>query len=183
LNLPFELFLLSVVFFGFMAVVNAVHAYRKKEKAYYLGAMISVLMFLTAVFIILDQVIIVLLLIVATAIFSVAALPKTMKAARQEMVKQLQEVDVSAPLEVRDFFTNKGWFKLVSKWGLWKTMSLFYILSVAIIGGIFLILTTFYDFITIEYVVCYTATVSILVTFIFHQQLKKALKERMKEAR
>jgi len=42
--------------------------------------------------------------------------------------------------------------------------------------GILFILSTLYRFITIEYVVGYTASVSILVTLMFYQQLKKALK-------
>lgn len=54
-------------------------------------------------------------------------------------------------------------------------MCFFYLIPVLIIGGIFFILSTFYSFITIGYAVGYTATVSILVTFIFYQQLKKAL--------
>ena len=36
MKLPYELFLFGVAFFGFMAVVKAVQAHRKKEKAYYL---------------------------------------------------------------------------------------------------------------------------------------------------
>jgi len=180
MNLPYELFLFGVAFFGFLAVANAVQAHRQKEKTYYLGAMVSFLMFLIAIFILLNQVIFVLILMVATAILGVAALPKTMKATRRILVKQLQEVDLSAPLRVRDFFTNVGWFKLASKWGLWKSMCLFCPLSVVIVGGIFFTLSTFYSFITIGYVVGYTATVPILVTFIFYRQFKKVWRRKEK---
>ena len=177
MNPPYGLILFGVAFFGFMAVVNAVLAHRKKEKAYYLGAMVGFLMFLTAIFIILNQVIFVLVLMVATAILGVAVLPKTMKAARRELVKQLQEADLSAPLRVRDFFTNIGWFKLASKWGLLKTLCLFYLLSVMIMGGIFFTLSTFYSFITIGYVVSYTVIFPILTTFMFYRQFKKAMEK------
>ena len=180
MNLPYELFLFAVAFFGFLTVVSAMRAHRKKEKAYYLGAMLGVLMVLTAIFIILNQVIFVLVLMVAAAILGVAAYPKAMKAARREMVNQLQEADLSAPIRVRDFFTNIGWFKLASKWVVWKTMRLFYLLSVLIIGGISFILSRFYSLITIGYVVSYTATVSILVTFMFYSQFKKVWRRKEK---
>lgn len=178
MNFPLELFLFIVAFFGFLTVVSAIRAHRKKEKAYYLSTMLGVLMILIAIFIILNQVIFVLVLMVAAAILGVVAYPKAMKAAEREMVKQLQEADLSAPLRVRDFFTNKGWFKLESKWGLWKTMCLFYLLSVVIIGGILFTLSTFSSFIAIEYVVVYTATGPILATYMFYQALKKALEKK-----
>jgi len=80
-------------------------------------------------------------------------------------------------LKARDFLTNKGWLKLASKYGLWKTMFLIYLLSVVIIGGILFTLSTFSVFITIEYVVVYTATGPILATYIFYQALKKVLEK------
>ena len=177
MNLPYGLFLYGVAFFGLMTIVNAVQAHRKKEKAYYLAAMISFMVLLAFVFAFLNQLILAFILIIATGILSIAGLPRLLKIQDRELTKQLQKVDLSAPLRVRDFFTNIGWFKLSSKWGLWKTMCLFYLLSMVIIGGIFSIVSTFYSFITIGYAVGYTATVSILVTFIFYQQLKKALKK------
>jgi len=180
MSLPFELFLYGVAFFGFMAVVNAVQAYRKKEKAYYLAAMLGFVVVLAFVFAFFNQLILALILVIAAGILSIAALPKTMKAARRELAKQLQTADLSAPLRVRDFFTNVGWLKLASKWGLWKTMCFFYLLSVVIIGGIFFILSIFYNFITIGYIVSYAAAVSIFVTFLFYQQIKKVLEKRMK---
>ena len=177
MNHPYGIFLFAVAFFGFLTVVSAVRAHRKKERVYYLSTMLGVLMVLIAVFIILNQVIFVLILMVAAAILGVAAYPKAMKAARREMVKQLQEVDLSAPLRVRDFFTNVGWFKLESKWGLWKTMCLFYLLSVVIIGGILFTLSTFSSFITMGYAVSCTATAPIPTTYMFYRQFKKALEK------
>jgi len=175
MNHPYGIFLFAVAFFGFLTVVSAVRAHRKKERVYYLSTILGVLMVLIAVFIILNQVIFVLILMVAAAILGVAAYPKAMKAARREMVKQLQEVDLSAPLRVRDFFTNVGWFKLESKWGLWKTMCLFYLLSVVIIGGILFTLSTFSSLLAIEYVVGYTIAGPILATFMFYRVFKRAL--------
>jgi len=177
MNLPLELFLFGVAFFGFMAVVNAVLAYRKKEKAYYLSSMVGFLVLLIFVFAFLNQLILVLILVVATGVLSIAVLPKTLKASERELAKQRQKADLSAPLRVRDFFTNIGWFKLSSKWGLWKTMFLFYLLSVVIIGGILFTLSTFSGFITIGYTVGCTTTAPILATYMFYRQFKKALEK------
>jgi len=175
MSFPYELFLFGVAFFGFMAVVGVMQARRKKEKTYYLSATASFLMILIFVLAFLNQLILVLILLVATGILSIAGLPKLLKASEREMVKQRQKTDLSAPLRVRDFFTNVGWFKLASKYGLWKTMFLIYLLSVVIIGGILFTLNTFSSFITIGYAVSCTAIAPILATYMFYKPLKKAL--------
>ena len=174
MNLPYELSLFGIAFFGFMAVVNIVQAHRKREKTYYLSGMISFVVLLAFVFAFLNQPILFLILMIGTGIFSIAGLPKLLKIQKRELVKQLQKADLSAPLRVREFFTSIAWFKLASKWGLGKTMFLFYLSSVVINGGIFLILMTFYSFITIGFVVIYATIFPIIFTFICYQQLKKA---------
>ncbi|MDH5780357.1 MAG: hypothetical protein OEZ29_07145 [Candidatus Bathyarchaeota archaeon] len=178
MNLPPGIFLFGVAFFGFMAVVNALQAYRKRERAYYLAAMVGFLVLLAFVFAFLNQLIVALALVVATGIMSIAGLPKLLKVQERELTNQLREVDLSAPLKRREFLTNKGWLKLTSKWGLWKTMCLFYLISAGIIGGIFSILSTFYSFIAIGYVASYTVIFPILTTLMFYRQFKKALENR-----
>ncbi len=158
-----------------MAVVNALQAYQKRERAYYLAAMVGFLVLLAFVFAFLNQPIVALVLVVSTGIVSIAGLPKLLKTQERELTNQLREVDLSAPLKRREFLTSKGWLKLTSKWGLWKTMCLFYLLSAGIIGGIFLSLSTFYSFITIGYIVSYTVIFPILTTLMFYRQFKKAL--------
>nr|NIO37440.1 hypothetical protein [Candidatus Bathyarchaeota archaeon] len=74
---------------------------------------------------------------IAAGILSIAGLPRLLKIQERELIRKLQKVDLSEPLRATDFFTNTGWFKLASTWGLWKTTCLFYLLSVLIIGGIF----------------------------------------------
>ena len=180
MNPLYGLMLFGVAFFGFMAVVNAVQAHRKKEKTYYLGSMIGFVVLLAFVFAFLNQLILAFILMIATGIFSIAVLLKLLKIQGRELAEQLQEADLSEPLRVRDFFTNIGWFKLASKWGLWKTMCLFYLLSVVIIGGILFTLSTFYSFITIGYVVGYMTTCPILVTFMFYSQFKKVWRRKEK---
>ena len=114
---PYGLILFGVAFFGFMAVVNAVQAYRKKERAYYLAAVVGFIVFLAFVLAFLSQLIFVLILVIAAGILSIAGLPKLLKIQERELIRQLQKADLSAPLKVRDFFTNIGWFKMAYKWG------------------------------------------------------------------
>jgi len=169
MNPLYGLILFGVAFFGFMTTVGIVQARRKKEKAYYLAAVIGLMALLMFVFIFLNQLILAFILMIATGIFSIAGLPKMLKVQERELAKQLQKANLSAPLRVKDFFTTRWWLKLASTLGLLKTMGLYYLLSVVIIGGILFILSTFYSFITIGYVAGYTATFSILVTFMFYR--------------
>lgn len=175
MNLPYELFLFGVSFFGFLAVVSVVQARRKKEKTYYLGAVVGFVVLLAFVFAFFNQLILAFILIVATGILSVAGLPKMLTVQKRELAKQLQGADLSAPSRVRDFFTTQWWLKLASKRGLLKTACLYYLLSMVIMGGIFFTLSTFFSFVTIRYVVSYTVIFSIFSTFIFYWQFKKVL--------
>lgn len=118
-----------------MVAVSAVQARRTKEKTYYLGAVVGLVMLLAFVFAFFNQLILALIVIVATGILSIVGLPKMLKVQMRELAKQLQEADLSSPLRVRDFFTTKWWLKLASKWGLLKTTCLYYVLSMVVMGG------------------------------------------------
>jgi len=177
MSYPYELFLFGVAFFGLMALINAVQAYRKKEKTQYLGSVVALLVLLIFVFAFLNQLILALILVVVTGVFSAVILPNLLKVQKRELVKQAQKTDLSASLKGRDFLTNKAWLKLASKYGLWTTMLLFYLLSVVIIGGTLLTIGAFSSLITIEYIVGYTLAVPVVITLMFYQQLKKALEE------
>ncbi len=176
MNFPYELLLFGVTFFGVMAIISAVQAHRKKEKMYYLSAIVGSAVLLAFIFAFLNQPFIALFLVIATGILSIAGLPKMLKVQERELTKRLQKTDFSAPLKKRYILSDIWWLKLASKWGLRKTMCLFYLVSMSIMGGILFILSTLYSFLTIEYVVVYTPTTSILFTFVFYQQFKKALK-------
>jgi len=175
MGLPYELFFFGVFFFGSMVIVNLFLAYRRKEKTYYLAATVGFLVLFAFVLAFLDLLILTLIVVVVTGILSTVWLPKMLGTQQRELIKQRQNVDLSAPLKLRDFLTNKGWLKLASVWGLWKTMFLFYLLSVIVVGGMLLTLSIFVSFVSMEYVVGYTATVPIIIVVLFHQQLKKAL--------
>jgi len=173
-NFPYELFLFGVSFFGFMTAVGAVQACRKKEKAYYLSAMVSFAVLLAFVFAFLNQFILFLILMIAVGVFSITQLPRMLKVRERELTKRLQEADFKAPLRKRYFLSDMWWLKIVSKWCFRKTMCLFCLVSMSLIAGMLFILSTLYSFITIEYVVVYAAVFSVLFTFMFYKQFKKA---------
>ena len=173
MNPLYGLMLFGVAFFGFMVVVGVVKARRKKEKAYYISAMVSFLMLLSSIFVILNQFILVLALFVAMGILSVAGLPKINKAMRREL-KELQETDLSAPLRGRDLLTWKGWFKLTSRWGIRKTMCLYSLLNVGSVGAIFFTLSIF-GVISISMVWAAVLT-GIGSLIFFYRQIGKTLK-------
>ena len=175
MNPFYGLILFGVAFFGFMVVVGVVKARRKKEKAYYISAMVSFLMLLSSIFVILNQFILVLVLFVAIGILSVAGLPKIIKAMRQEPLKELQETDLSAPLRIRELLTWKGWFKLTSSWGLRKTLCLYSVFMMGVGGAIFFTLSIL-GIINIVWAAVFTILVGIGSPIFFYRQIGKALK-------
>ena len=174
MNPLYGLMLFGVAFFGFMVVVGVVKARRKKEKVYYISAMVSFLMLLSSIFVILNQFILVLVLFVATFILSIAGLPKIIKVVRQEPLKELQETDLSAPLRIRELLTWKGWFKLTSSWGIRKTLCLYSLLNMGGIGAM-LFTFSFLGMISIAWATGFTIFVGIGSAIFFHHQIEKAL--------
>ena len=163
--------LFGVAFFGFMVIVGIVKARRRKEKAYYISAMVSFLMLISSIFVILNQFILVGVLLVTAGILSIAGLPKTIEVFRREMLKDLQETDLSAPLRGRDLLTWKGWFKLVSRWGISKTVYLYSLVA----GAIFFTLTIF-GMISIASATGYT-----IFAIFFYCLIGKALEKKKDE--
>jgi len=166
--------LFGVAFFGFMVIVGVVKARRKKEKAYYISAVVSFLMLLSSIFVILSQFILVLVLFIAIGILSVAGLPKIIDVLRREPLMELQETDLSSPLRVRDLLTWKGWFKLASRWGVGKTTCLNSLLNVGGVGAVFFTLSVL-GMISIAWAIGFTIIVGILSAIYFYHQVGKAI--------
>ena len=175
MNPLYGLMLFGVAFFGFMVVVGVVKARRKKEKAYYISAIVAFLMLLSSIFVILNQFTLVLVLFVATAILSVAVLPKTIELMRREPLRELQETDFSAPLRIRELLTWKGWFKLTSSWGIRKTLCLYSLLNMGGVGAIFFTLSIL-GMISMVWTAVATILVGIGSPIFFYRQIGKALK-------
>jgi len=157
-----------------MVVVGVVQARRKKEKAYYISAMVAFLMFLQSIFVILNQFILVLVLFVAIGILSVAGLPKIIGVMRREPLKELQETDLSAPLRVRDLLTWKGWFKLASRWGIRKTLCFYSLLNMGGVGAM-LFTFSFLGMINMVWAAVFTILVGIGSPIFFYRQVGKTL--------
>ena len=68
--------------------------------------------------------------------------------------------------------------KFAYRHGIWKTVSIYFLLAIAVIGGMLYILSTIYQpyGTTIWFVVSITITTSTVATLTFYQHLKKALK-------
>ena len=135
-------------------------ARREKEKTYYLIATAGFLMALACVFTFLQQFILVILLFAIIGLITAVGWSKRWRLAEQEIGKILDETDFSSPLRRRDFLTMKAWVKMASRWGVWKTVLLTWVLNVPICGGLFFI-QSLLDIISMTEVVIFTIIASI----------------------
>lgn len=154
-------------------IVCAVRAHREKDKTYYLGTIASFLMLLVCVFLILNQRLLAITLFASAGIFAIATLPISLKFLERKSV-ELAQVDLSAPLRGRELLTNKGIIKLAYRWGVWKTVFLYWLLGVAILGGILHTLSLWVKSLSTAYIVSYTFTCSIFSTIMIYRQITKA---------
>lgn len=174
MNPLYGLMLFGVAFFGFMVVVGVVKARRRKERAYYISAIVSFLMLLTSIFVILNQFVLVLFLFVAIGILSIAGLPKTIKLMRREPLRELHETDFSVPLRAKELLTRKGGFKLTSSWGIRKTLCLYSLSNMGGVGAMFFTLSIF-GMIRMVWASVFTILVGIGSAIFFYRQVGKAL--------
>jgi hypothetical protein len=179
MTLRYEFLLFAIVFFGFMAVVGAVQAHRKKEKAYYIGSLVGFSFVFVFVLILLYQFILALVLMAAIGVLSVVALPTAMRVQRRKIAKQIKRIDLSGlsdPLRIRDFFTWKGWLKLAIRWGVWKTAGIYCLFPMIVIVAALYILIM-YVIVRIEFVVVNTIFLTIFNLVLWHNLLSTVLKE------
>lgn len=131
------------IFISFMFIMTVVHfrrALREKEKVYYLDASGALLAGLSIIFLWLNQLTPFILLLTAAVLLGLPGQTKRLRLAEREYVKILDEVDSSTPLRVRDIFTSNFWLVMSSRWGVWETVLLHCLLTLAIIGGVHYIL-------------------------------------------
>jgi hypothetical protein len=176
MNPLYWLLFFGVAFFGFMVVVGVVQARRKKEKAYYIGTVVSFFMLLWFISIIVNQLVFALAFFVAWVTLAIVGLPKMMKTMKREPLKELQETDFSAQLRVRDLLTWKGWFMLKSRWGIRKTMCLYSLLNMGGIGAIVFTLSIL-GLISMVLTAVVTILVGIFSPIFFYYQIGKALEQ------
>ena len=172
----YEQLLFGVVFCSFAMIVCAVRVHREKDKTYYIGAIASFLMLLVCVFLILNQRLLAIILFASAGIFAIVTLPKSLKLLERIERKsvELAQVNLSAPLRGRELLTNKGILKLAYRWGVWKTVFLYWLLGVVSLGGILYTLSIWVKSFSTTYVVSYTFTFSIFFTIMIYRQITKA---------
>ncbi|MDH5687752.1 MAG: hypothetical protein OEZ48_07820 [Candidatus Bathyarchaeota archaeon] len=75
----------------------------------------------------------------------------------------------------RSIDSNPRWLKFAYRYGVWKTVSIYFLLAVAVIWGMLYILSIIYRPGPTWLVVSITITTSTVTTLMFYQHLKKAL--------
>jgi hypothetical protein len=157
-------------------IVCAVRAHREKDRTYYIGAIISFLMLLVCVFLILNQRLLAIFLFASAGIFAIITLPKSLKLYQRIERKsvELAQVNLSAPLRGRELLTNKGIIKLAYRWGVWKTVFLYWLLGVAVLGGILYTLSLWVESLTTAIVVSNTFIFSIFFFIMIYRLITKA---------
>lgn len=110
------------------------------------------------------------------------------KKVAKELAKQLEEVDFSVPLRVRDFLAWKGWLKLAYRWGVWKTVGIYSLIVMTILAGISYVILSVCSIMNlsvysiIKWYVGYTISATIVILTLFYRQISKALKDIKKNA-
>jgi len=167
--IPFEIFLLGVVFFASMGIINSVKASQKKEREYYFSSLVCFLFVVVCVLLVLEQILLSLVLMSFVFVMSVWRLPRILRIFDRELRKN----NLSSPLKIKDFWSNVGWVKLANIWGVRKTVCTYFLFSSTFIGGLSYALYVIYGIMSMVYVITFPITYSILSTLMFHQQLKR----------
>jgi len=174
---PYELLLFGVGFCSLAMIVCAVRAHREKDKTFYIGAIASFLMLLVCAFLILNQRLLAIILFAFAGVFAIVTLPMSLKLWERKSV-EFAQVDLSAPLRGRELLTNKGILKLAYRWGVWKTIFLYWLLWWAILDGVLYTLSIWVKSLSTTYIVSYAFTSSTVSTIMIYRQITKALRAR-----
>ena len=134
MNVPYYPIAFGAVLFGVLIALCVIRAHHSKERAYYIGGLVSGLMLLALISAFLLQFILFIVFVAAAFIVSVVGFPKIGEAILREAVTQRQETNVSEPLKARELLTWKGWFKLSSQFGVRKTMYVYILFNMGITG-------------------------------------------------
>jgi hypothetical protein len=173
---PYWLFFLGITLFIVSAFYGIVKARRRNEPVYYWVSGICVLQIIAFAAILLNQFLVFFATMGLSVIVCIGLLPRIMELNREEIVKQKQETNSSAPLRMRDFLTWKGWIKFRAIHGLRKMLTVYILFNTGIVAALVLasiIFSLMPPRIVAVYAISYTAFSSI----ISYHQLRKALKE------
>jgi len=171
MDAPYYLFALGIVLCGVTIPFIVIRAHRSKEKAYYMGVLVSGLMLLAFISVFLLQFALFLVFVAVAFIISLVSFPIIREAAQREAAKQQRETNVTEPLKARELLWWKGWYKLALRWGVPKTMGLYVLLNFGIIVPVLLVLSIMGFSIISGYLAAIIVEVILIVQF--YQQIKK----------
>jgi len=177
---PYWAILLLVGICGLAGIALIVKAQRRKEKTYYWVSGIAFLVIIVVVVALLEQFLLSLVIIMVTCLLSIGLLPRVMDLYGQEIVKQIHETDVSAPLRMRDFLTWKGWIKIKTIYGFRKMLTIYSILNIGVVGALLLTLIAL-GLMTPLTAIFYAIFTAIFSFIIAYRQIYKAFKESTNE--
>ena len=169
------IFLLGIVMCSLLGFFGIVKARRRREPTYYWTSGVSFLVAIAFVAVLLNQFLLFFAMMGLALIISICVLPRIIELYGEEIVKQKQETDVSAPLRMRDFLTWKAWIKLKTIYGFRKMIILYSFLNIGFIAAGLLTLIVL-DLITLPTAVSYTISTTLIFLTIGYSQLRKALK-------
>ncbi|PVX27550.1 MAG: hypothetical protein CW716_01730 [Candidatus Bathyarchaeum sp.] len=136
---PYWVIMFGIFLLSFVAIFLIVKARRRNESVYYWVSGSCFLLVIAFVAVLFYQILLFFALTGLVLIILVAVLPQIRELSRQELVKQKQETDVSAPLRLRDFLTFKGWIKLKATHGLRVTVTLYLLTNMAAVTAVSLV--------------------------------------------
>ncbi len=178
---PYGAILFLAILSIFAVVLSMRQARRKRDKTHYIGAAVGFLMLSVFTLALLDQALLAFILLVVGGLACTAMLPRVMAVQKREMDEQLvravEETDLSEPLRLRDFLKWRGWLKLAYKWGVWKTASIYSIVGAAIIAGVSYIALSAFNIMNVWLAVGYTTSATIITFILFYRQISKALEK------
>jgi hypothetical protein len=171
MEIPYELFYLSAIFFAVLVVVSFYRAYREKERFNYIVGGLCLLGFVWSIMFVLDQVLLAGVFWLVAMIISVVMLPELVAF----QARQMREVDIESPLRVGELFSNtySGWLKLAYRHGLGVTVTFYFLLFEVFTGGMLLALDLFYDL--PSSLILSVMTTGIFMTIWHYIRIKRAL--------
>ena len=114
-----------------------------------------------------------LILMGAMTVLSIVTLSVVIKTQTREATMHLREVDLTAALSLKDFFTYRGWLKLARRWGVVKTVSIYFVITFVGVAGALYILSM-YGIGTIESAIGNAILASLLISITFYRIISKA---------
>ncbi len=167
---------LGLVLFSFLTIFGIVKARRRNEPVYYWSSGVCFLFVIAVVAVLLNQFLVLFAMMGLSLIVLLGLTPRIMELQQEEIVKQKQETDVSAPLRLRDFLTLKGWIKLRATHGFRKTLALYILMNIGLFVPFLLAFMTI-GLTSSWALISYTISTTVLLFIIGYQQFWKPLKE------